>query len=189
MNKIKVTQEQANWLDRYVTDEGIDYAINIQVYRKRPDSPIADWDTSKVARALYVGYEVESDIEVGDYVVNEKGTVGIVKEIGGNGNRFMGRWLTGSQMSMDCSSDNIKRHATNEEVLFAKNGRYIWELSSGDILKDRETGKIHEVISESYIGTLLTCHTSPLNLDEIKRRYKLVCFSENRTDLKGDLYA
>src|SRR5690625_4538291 len=58
----------------------------------------------------------------------------------------------------------------NEEVLFAKNGRYIWELSSGDILKDRETGKIHEVISESYIGTLLTCHTSPLNLDEIKRR-------------------
>lgn len=56
--KLKVTQAQSDWLERYKSDEEIAYAIDIQPLRKRPDSPIVDWTSSEVAKALYIGYEV-----------------------------------------------------------------------------------------------------------------------------------
>lgn len=57
--KVKITQKQFDWLERYKSDEEIDYAIDVQLHRKRPDSPIVDWKPSEVARALYNGYECE----------------------------------------------------------------------------------------------------------------------------------
>src|SRR5690625_4076760 len=68
VEKVKVTQEQADWLDKYsLTQAQIDHYIDIQPLNLRPDSPISDWKPSKLARALYKGYEVE-DFEIGDWV-------------------------------------------------------------------------------------------------------------------------
>ncbi|GGP17168.1 hypothetical protein [Oceanobacillus neutriphilus] len=69
MEKIQVTQKQADWLERYeLTQEQIDHYINIQPYKKRPDSPIVDWDAGKLARALYVGYEVIPRYKAGEWL-------------------------------------------------------------------------------------------------------------------------
>lgn len=72
--KAKVTQEQFDWLEKYKSNEEINYAIDNQVYKKRPDSPIAGWKPSEVARALYSGYEIEQNIKAGDWVVRKDGS-------------------------------------------------------------------------------------------------------------------
>src|SRR5690625_6848002 len=65
MEKVKVTQAQAD-LIKSIKDT--DYAINIHGLNKRPDSPLQELTTAELARALYIGYEVDPEYSVGDWI-------------------------------------------------------------------------------------------------------------------------
>lgn len=141
--KVKVTQEQFDWLERYeLTQEQIDHYIDIQPYKKRPDSPIVDWPASKVAKALYIGYEVEPEFGVGDWVVrDDKESIGKIIKMYPDvietdlGNGFYGR-----------SKDY--RHATESEIAAEKGRRS--EVKLSEILHDltiKEKQRLRQILN------------------------------------------
>src|SRR5690625_7500445 len=67
--KVKLTQAQADEVKRI---KDIDYAINIHPLNKRPDSPVSNLSVAAIARALYVGYEVELEYSAGDWIYRER---------------------------------------------------------------------------------------------------------------------
>src|SRR5699024_8215479 len=117
------------------------------------------------------------------YVVNENGTIGIVKEVGEG--ELRGLWIAGlgAGERMDCFKEFIKRLATDEEIIFAKKGRKVWELREGDILKDKMTGAIREVRTQVNSVTYFKSRVSGLNLDATKKHYQVACFAEDRQDV------
>lgn len=144
--KVKVTQEQFDWLEKYKSDKEINYAIDIHPHKKRPDSPIADWMPSEVARALYNGYETEPEFKKGDWVARLDGKTFYPKgdtraekvlsvEEGRTGSECVmhgedGRWGT---------PITHLRHATPEEIkqekecrVWAKIKREVGEFRVGD---------------------------------------------------------
>lgn len=188
MGKVKLTQEQADWIEKYtLTQEQVDHLIDIHSHRKRPDSPLVDLSTSKLARALYSGYEVEAEFKVGDWVITGRGLLGKYLEKTSEVYRFN---LIGGHHA---TSDNI-RHATPEEVAkekeriwWKKHGREPWELKEDDVLE--------------YLGDLLIvdsfdsediCFRSNKNctknhymenFDYVQKHFRVVCFAEDRKDV------
>lgn len=186
MEKVIVTQEQgrafeaiANGYEKDSIMDGVGFVWHEEL------EPLNDLRPSEIARALYVGYEVELDIKEGDYVVNENGTIGIVKEIKKvrYGGLLTGRWLTGTKSVMSCPISFIERLATDEEIIFAKKGRVVWELRERDILSDKITGAIHEIKNQINNVTYFKSQVSGLNLDATKKRYQVACFAEDRQDV------
>lgn len=73
MGKVKVTKEQADTIERlrkYQRDE-------IERFTRNPSyfadwvSPLKNMDVNEIEDSLYIGYEVEPEIEKGDYVYRE----------------------------------------------------------------------------------------------------------------------
>lgn len=131
--KLKVTQEQADWLEKYESEEAIDYAIDIQPLKKRPDSPIVDWHASMVARALLIGYEIKPEYKVGDLVIPERDGRTNSSEIY-------------EIIDLDKAHANLKgiigifslsqlRHATPEEIEAEKERRKWARIEEGDVLR------------------------------------------------------
>ncbi|MHC8517023.1 hypothetical protein [Sporosarcina sp. ITBMC105] len=134
--KVKVTQRQADWLDRYKNEKEIAYAIDIQPHKKRPDSPIVDWPASKVAEALYRGYEVEEEYEQGDWLQEHHGNIGIVTKV--EGSKVWGYW-NGSNFEAFAFKREIVKKLTPEEIkaeqerrVWARIGREVGEFHVGD---------------------------------------------------------
>lgn len=137
--KLKVTQRQKEWLDKYKTDEDVTYAIDIQPLRKRPDSPIVDWTSAKVARALLIGYEAEETFKVGDWVVWETEYETLTLKIEKIKVRETGMKVFSTD---EFSMEYIKRHATPEEIK-AEKERRVWK-SIGREVREFRVGDAYE---------------------------------------------
>lgn len=187
MNKPIVTKGQEKEILEYKSkgQEQIDYLINIHPYIKRPDKAIADMSTATLAKALLIGYEVEPEFKRGDWVKNVyNDDVGIVTELGSSYLKYD-----------DGLSDGFHnfRHATPEEIAEEKqrrfwheNGREIWEIKEEDIL-----GYLGDpYIVESFNSENVTFEEGPLDymepFDFVKEHFKVICFVEDRKDLKND---
>lgn len=125
--KVRVSPAQFDWLEKYKNEEAIDYAIDIQPLNKRPDSPLHDWSASKVAKALYKGYEVEPQYKVGDWIysINSR-AVGKVVRVG---NDFV------EIDNAEGATFNYIRHATPEEIQAEKDRRKWAEIEEGDVVR------------------------------------------------------
>ncbi|MBM7598185.1 hypothetical protein JOC34_000542 [Virgibacillus halotolerans] len=183
--KVKVTQKQSDWLDKYKSDKEIDYAIDIQPHKKRPDSPIIDWSASKVARALYDGYKVEPRFEVGDWVVHDsyskpEKVVRVYPDV----------------VETETLNDRQKRfrHATESEIteekerrFFAEHGRRPWELKEFDELRNK-TNDHRYTVTEEFDQLEVTLEDTYLDRttlfkSKIKSDFYVVCFVESRLDV------
>lgn len=186
--KVKVTQKQADWLERYeLTQEQIDWYIDIQPYKKRPDSPIVNWSSSEVARALYNGYEVE--FKEGDWVYNR--IIDKVAQIDERYDAGYNLWVDDEEFNFYFMKDS--RHATGSEIeeekerrFWARNGRNVWGLKRGDIIYDK---------SEPYAGVVEKIHGDAGGevlvifkdgfwefYNNVIEKYNVVCFAENQLD-------
>lgn len=195
MKKVKVTQEQANWLARYdLTQDQIDHFIDMQTLNKRPDSPIADWELSKLAKALYIGYEVEPKFKEDDWVVRNGNVVKIncitrdyspmTPHIINVGFDHSDAWY---------NYDEIERHATDEEIAkqkeinwWAKYGREPWELKQGDVLMGdhREIFEITADPKSHRYHCYRVNDEHDITVEGFKRdNWEVVCFVEDRRDL------
>lgn len=190
--KVKVTQEQADWLHRYeLTQEQVDHHIDIQPYRKRPDSPIVDWPASKVARALYIGYEVEPEYKIGDWVTVFKKT-GTILEIRENGEVMTD--IKGDKYGANqiFYTDAI-RHATASEIeqekerrFWSKHGREVKEYRKGDILKGYVgIFEVIEITDEDH--SIRFINDDGRNDGFFKEAsLEVVCFAEFRLDISHE---
>lgn len=188
--KVKLTQEQADWIEKYtLTQEQVDYMIDIQPHRKRPDSPIVDWSVSKLAKALYTGYEVEPEYGIDCWVLYEneqcQDVVTKIIDIQYGNNR----------VQFDSISDwqhikSIQRHATPEEIAkekerrwWAKHGREPWELKEDDVLTRNDdgfpwfVGKKRDSLPGYYLDG------EHFNLEDIRNNYRVIVFVHDRKDV------
>jgi hypothetical protein len=188
MEKVKVTQKQFDWLEGYeLTQAQIDYLIEVHPHRKRPESPIIDWSASKLARALYIGYEVEPEFKVGDWVVYDNG---IERGHGYRTNQIkeIDEWSAhfDERRSMGLSS---LRHATPQEIAtektrrwWAKHDRDVWEIREDDLLMPRNSA-VAFAVRTVYEDRVEMRNGGTVTFEEIKRRYKVSCFAEDRKDI------
>lgn len=190
--KVVLTKEQAKAIEEI---KDIDYAINIHSFNKRPDSPLADIKTSTLARALFVGYEVEPEFKVGDWVYDiQYNKVARIDHRGVDDNRV---WVDDEDFNF-FAIVNI-RHATPEEIaeekerrLFAEHGRKVWELKKYDRIKCKSTDKEYEILDVEKplrfkVLDMRDVHLRNLefyNTQQISSRFVVVCFAENRLDVK-----
>lgn len=174
--KVKVTQKQFDWLERYKSDEEIDYAIDIQVHRKRPDSPIVDWKPSEVARAFYNGYEVEPEYKAGDWVTRENGVVGKITDLDSH--------FANLDNLEGIFSLNFKflRHATPEEIK-AEKERRVWKSIGREVGEFRDGDSARHVNGGSVLSIdfLKTCYEAGA-LEGFYPAESFVSFEEGESD-------
>src|SRR5690625_3113721 len=138
--------------------------------------------------ALYVGYEVEPEYSVGDWVVcDEMKIIGQLVEVDG-------------EIRVDSIDYNVRqsirldklRHATLDEIeeekerrWFEKHDRKPWELKEGDILSQHgncRTQIIYRVCpltkSVKFYGDVEWTRKY-----EIRSNYLVACFAEDRKDV------
>ena len=109
MAKIVVTQEQADRINYFrKDDEGKGEAIrhHVNKWLSSVNTCLNELSVDELARALYVGYEVEVEVKVGDWLVNNR-----------NGLMFQ---IEDRQEDKDIARMNHIRHATESEIVEEK---------------------------------------------------------------------
>ena len=196
MEKVKLTQEQAKAIKRWVNKEQLIIAKASGLLEHSIDESIAELTMEQLVKALYIGYEVEPEFKKGDYVMvkwknREKEEFYRVVSIDPWGSIHI-ETLDGSPNS---SGHENTRHATPEEIAaekerrwWKKHGRDVWELRKGDVLYD----SIEEeaLVFEKYDQDLddeVAHFTNGLwePMRNVKRRLRVVSFAEQRLDREG----
>ena len=198
MSKVKLTEEQARMFENHK------YAIKTLLEKRVCDNcptSIDDMPIDDVVKAIVYGYEVEPEFKVGDFVTYEnnygdKYTETVTRQIQGfiDGENYWkekcARFNGGKAMPL-----SRLRHATPEEIAeekerrwWKKHGRDVWELKRHDILRNG-AGNAFEVNSFHGNGESQKVIFKPGHFDlmtNVKESYTVVCFAENRLDVKDD---
>ena len=212
--KVVLTQEQADAVEsakkRYGKDQFL-YEFSRMLHEISPLQftgslgPINDLALHRVAKALYIGYEVESELEVGDWVIDEEfdGLIGKITKI--EDKVVWASWGGDDEEKYIIKSE--LRHATPEEIAkekeriwWSEHGRDVWELKVLD--KIRLSNVEYEVIEVCRKGVykVRTNESVPFDTiyvtndqskvggkDEIElieeNDSKVVCFREDRKDV------
>jgi len=199
MNKIKVTQEQADVIESTSLDDLMEWFYmddddtNSDMYKL-----LKEFNVENLAKAKIIGCETVDSYRENDYVFNTKfGNYGKVIETGSSSLQV--KVLDYVRHNSTWFVKDVIR-ATKEEVnkeknhlLFSAYDRKIWELKKGDILRDKRFISRFQIVNgfcPEIEGGEVFFHNGTYGcLENIKKHYEVVCFAEDRTDLKGDLYA
>ena len=193
--KVKLTREQAEAIEKLkkmaVSDDVIIHnTVFYQVTERERDTaykPFKGIDLDTLIRALYIGYEVEPSIKIGDFVdIGLFGISKIAEVTGVKGNTIA---INGSE---EYHEFKINRVLTDEEKQeekqrrwWAKHGREVWELRDGDLLRSTDTKKTYELNNQTSYGAWFEGLTSGIAHRVVKRNYKVICFAEDRKDIDG----
>src|SRR5690625_487713 len=198
MEKVKITPEQANAIKKWINKELLIIAKASGLLEHGVDEPIAELTMKQLVKAIYIGYEVEPEFKVGDWVFWETKSNGPIPKTAFKIEKIIkdgvcpDEWPSPYAGGEPIPIEEL-RHATPSEIAeekerrwWAKHGRNLWELRKGDLLIDKHFGKIAEVREVEDKHYLIGAITSYESLDFIKRNYTVVCFSEQRLDLEGE---
>lgn len=205
MKKVKITQEQAEAIER-IKKEHLEHLIKIKkkpfTYHVRPwEEPILKLEPEDIQSALFEGYEVEPEFKVGDWVVvrfeGEEWITDLTKE------SEFGGFYTDSRLPGEKQkfySGSILRHATPEEIAtektrrwWDKHGREPWEIKEGDCLMKKDdphtcTVSFVESVDEKSVllvnGKRDEFYQGKDELEYVRDKYKVFCFSEDRKDVE-----
>lgn len=192
--KVKVTKEQAEAIERALKFYGEDQLVDKHcLLQKNKDFWVGsfegmnDLEMWKLARSIYIGYEVEPEFLIGDTVINKE--TGIIEEVDG--------YMT---TILEKHSENY-RHATPEEIAAEKERRW-WRKHGRDVLEF----KTNDIVSYdcNAWGGIYTVYSDIYSWDSFKNRLikvsnrhmhngrvlsfradklKVMCFVENRLDV------
>lgn len=180
MSKVKITQEQANWLEKLIAEKsnGRTGVMNSHCDGGKwvdGAEPLNVLSADEMARALYIGYDIKPEFKCGDWVYWDDDTVGIY-----------------TPQPKGYEKHIAVRHATPEEIAkekerrwWSSNGREVWELKQGDVLMGIHRA-LYEVTADPKshrYGVYTGNDTHDFTIDECKRgNWKVICFNENRLD-------
>lgn len=188
IEKVKVSQEIAealgirlgkgipsNILKHHITD-GWSNPIN---------KALNDLSVDDLARALYIGYEVEPEYKKGDFVVNTRENT--IYEVYSDGRNDCYHMERDGEEYHHIHKDYL-RHATESEIaqekerrFFARYGRKPWELREGDVLQNKHTGLAHIRVVAEIVDGEPRFEFNETGID-YKRNFHVVCFAEDRLD-------
>lgn len=156
MGKIKLTQEQADSIQKLRDYEVSDFGIianvvkntgyppelekSIEVLRRYTHGNEGD-NADRLLDALRFGYGVMPQYSTGDWVISlSKIAIGKIGHIHDNG-LCIGKWYKapGVIETMDCFTDKFSRHATDDEKkkgFWWSIGREVDEWKEGDVVSD-----------------------------------------------------
>ena len=190
MEKVKLTKEQVTALEKAINDYGIDTTMNDHSPHNWGGrlSPLNELKTHQMARALYIGYEVEESFEVGDWVIDDEyGFIGQITKI--EGECIWAYWDDDNEEKR--IHEKELRHATPEEIAkekqrrwWAKHGREVFEFKSGDLIDhDHYVVEVMEVRSDMLRVEINT--TVATITEEYYDLIKVICFAEDRKDVEA----
>lgn len=145
--KIKLSKEQAEAIERHLGYSGNDIADLLNLHAEesnwvREFESLNDLSQADMARALLIGYEVEPELEVGDWVKSKvTGDIGRVTEIKRNGDVVTDVQLVGYRKDFFLTNKSFMfEKQTIEEIRqekerrkWAEIGREVGEIRQGDI--------------------------------------------------------
>lgn len=206
MDKVKLTQAQAGALESInrrfqLRHGGIGVLLESHIKHKWEGDNwkyMNELSVDDVVRALYIGYEVKPEFKVGDWVrVSWSNTYpGIykvtktgVRSVAGNENGIEIDWANNSRPSLD-----IVGYATPEEIAKEKERRWwkshnrdVWEIREDDTLEYLGDLYIVDSFDSERVGLKSgierkTNYAEPFHF--VKKHFRIVCFAEDRKDIK-----
>lgn len=194
MEKVKLTQEQADAVESKMNTTDIDLIMDLHRYKDarwgNDSEALNELSNSELAKALYIGYEVEPEFKIGDWKVVEYS-----REIG----QVVEYFKEKQRVELDCSYFTYKkgdlRDATPEEIaeekeyrFWKRNGRNVWELRFDDLLIHKEKHELIRVVDVQFKGEVIVFinagYRESLNISYVKQMYNVVCFADDRKDVK-----
>ncbi len=182
--KVKVTQEQQHLIDQWMDNKvGL---VNIFVDRNaHKGSILYSFTLDQLIKSLYVGYEVEPEFEVGDFITHKlTGDIGKVTKISANAvhaDNTMGGAISGFRHSTESEiAQEIER------IFWSKHGRDLKEYRIGDVVHD-SNGDIGMVtgFKESVGYASLLVSVSGVGFC-MRGELKLICPVEKRLDISHE---
>jgi hypothetical protein len=183
MEKVKITREQAGAIEYCIEEYGKDKTINSHANGTwaYECEPLNNLDFSELAKALYVGYEVEPEFKIGEKIVDESDANKTIITVKGEAyGKLYGYWTdheTNTHVGTTVRKVNA-RHANDSEIAAEKerrwwsgHGKDVWDVENGDVIKKKADGFAFDVAvyGAEYIKN---------NRD----RYEVVCFKKDRLD-------
>lgn len=154
--KVKLTREQAeavdNWLSAATAMDGISALLDAHADMERwvgVFAPMNDLSQADMARALLIGYEIEKEYKIGDWVVWETEHERRVLQIDRISKLTTGEKVFGDEgFWLEC----IKRHATPEEIK-AEQERRVWKKIGREVGEFQFQDIVTFLDNENYIVT------------------------------------
>src|SRR5690625_2899401 len=194
MGKVKLTQVQADVIEQKKKYDGRGIQAILRDIFYEPNETTSISGVNEIVReigmedflkALYIGYEVEREFKVGDWVKHlYKDDVGVFTELGRSYIKYD-----------DGYSDSINnfRHASPEEVAkekrrrwWASHGRDVRELKGHDVLTHSFFGGNHVVFSVYNDTIIFYAPNEDRMLEDVRKNFKVKYFAEDRKDLGDD---
>ena len=186
MEKVKVTKEQAKGLNQITTPQS---AVKEHVGNWQMGNRLNDLTLDELIRALYIGYEVEPEFKVGDWIIDKSvNKIGKITEI------INGRDIYNDGRNISYSLLIDIRHATPSEIAEEKERRFwarydrgVWELRKGDMLYEEESGSsivVEEISSREGMTAVVFPDDDYMYLYDVKENYKVAVFAKDRLDVK-----
>lgn len=194
MSKVILTREQANAIELLKDLSEGRFGDIIDAHAKsrnwRSAASLANvLGVGDLASAMYIGYEIDPEFNVGDWVYVE-----VPKEKLPNVYQIMnaGKHSVNLDRLYGNHKKNDIRHATPEEIAkekeriwWNKHDRTVWEVKRHDVLKDG-AGNLFEVNGFHGRDEKQKVIFNPGHFDfmtNIKNSYKVVCFTGHRKDV------
>lgn len=179
MEKVKLTKEQAEAIEtKKGTTESAAIAKHLEGWTWPENKCLNDLSMEQFVKALYIGYEIEETFEVGDWV-KDTSTNAVIKI---NDRKHRNNLIDPRHTTI--------RHATPEEIAeekqrrwWAKHGREVWELRENDLVSDKDgCSYTINLIKKDYVEFVEFGMRKKVK--EIKESFKVICFAEDRKDVK-----
>src|SRR5699024_4754579 len=192
MEKVVINQEQADAFESEVLTSDVESVARCHMrgWEYRCNRCLNELSLEQIMRAKYVGYEICPEYKVGEWKV-----VKYSNEIG----RVVEHFKEKQRVELDCNYFTYKevdlRSATPEEIAeekerrwWKKHGRQPWELRFDDVLIPKEKHEIIRVIDVQSKGEVIVFinggYRETLNITYVKQLYSVVCFVDDRKDVK-----
>lgn len=194
MEKVKLTQEQADTIERLKKH----HRYEIERFKRNPNHfadwllPIKDIDIEHIEHACREGYEVEPEFKEGNWVTHEDGIVSKVTSIDERDIITTDYRLNNGGSKYMNTFAKYFRHATPKEVAkeqerrwWEKHGRDPWEMKRGDlILHDGDLLFVNKTDFDDYFALEASNYHLNTRLSEYHvRQCKVICFAEDRKDV------
>lgn len=185
MKKINITKKQSDIINTLLKKTSREEVLNNHAqtaYEWNGSTNVLNFlSFDEMARILYEqnSYNILPNLESGDIIASTN-----------NGELF--KIISINPESKYINSDkgfiqkDAIRIATKEEKWFFERNRKLWEIRKNDILKPKKSGSIVEVnsVAENGKSMRFNGYNGFYTLENIRKNYSIISFSENREDNK-----
>lgn len=198
-NKPVITKEQAEkieWAKNYFKEDGLSRIVGLWMKNfsiwEPVTGPLIEMKLDDLIRSLYIGYEVEPEFKIGDWIyISSEGTHNSKEMVAKVESKYNESQLClDNNWNIGAGSQYI-RHATPSEIaeekerrFWNRNDRDVWELRKGDVLICDGYPRVVEKIDNFNEKSVLFKDDDWEYYENVVEEYKVLAFNKDRLDVK-----